>query len=203
MNDKLPEVHFSLGSSYAATGQLTQAISELKRAQELAPNSDEGYRRLGSAYLAAGQKEQAIRALEKAVEMNPYYWVNPNALGGAYFTIGEFAKAIKSYQQVIQLEPQNQIGFANWGSVYVNMGRFQESIDPLETAMKLDPEPMVISNLGTCYFYFASLYRIPNTEYRRRETLRKGGRTESQQRTIHGKSRGFPVDSGTLPQARR
>ena len=153
LNDKLPEVHFSLGSAYAATGQLTQAISELKRAQELAPNSDEGYRRLGSAYLAAGQKEQAIRALEKAVEMNPYYWVNPNALGGAYFKIGEFDKAIKSYQQVTQLEPQNQIGFANLGSAYVNMGRFQESIDPLETAMKLDPQPMVISNLGTCYFY--------------------------------------------------
>jgi eukaryotic-like serine/threonine-protein kinase len=153
LNDKLPEVHFSLGSAYAATGQLTQAISELKRAQELAPKSDEGYRRLGSAYLAAGQKEQAIRALEKAVEMNPYYWANPNALGGAYFKIGEFDKAIKSYQQVTQLEPQNQIGFANLGSVYVNMGRFEESIDPLETAMRLDPQPMVISNLGTCYFY--------------------------------------------------
>jgi eukaryotic-like serine/threonine-protein kinase len=153
LNDKLPEVHFSLGSAYEATGQLTQAISELKRAQELAPNSDEGYRRLGSAYLAAGQKEQAIRALEKAVEINPYYWVNPNALGGAYFKIGEFDKAIKPYQQVTQLEPQNQIGFANLGAAYVNMGRFQESIDPLETAMKLDPQPMVISNLGTCYFY--------------------------------------------------
>src|SRR5208283_4043206 len=81
LNDKLPEVHFALGSVYSATGQTAQAISELKRAQELAPNSDDGYRRLGNAYLAAGQEEQAIHTLEKAVEANPYYWVNFNSLG--------------------------------------------------------------------------------------------------------------------------
>ena len=153
LNDKLPEVHFSLGTIYAATGQTAQAITELKRAQELAPNSDEGYRRLGNAYLAAGQKEQAIRALEKAVELNPYLWVNLNALGGAYLNTGDYEKALKYYQQVTQVEPQNQIGFANLGSVYISMGRYEESIAPLETAMKLDPQPVVISNLGTSYFY--------------------------------------------------
>jgi tetratricopeptide (TPR) repeat protein len=149
----LPEVHFSLGTIYSATGQTAQAIAELKCAQELAPNSDEGYRRLGSAYLEAGQKEQAIRALEKAVELNPYLWVNLNALGGAYLNVGNYEKALKYYQQVMQMEPQNEIGFANLGSVYISMGRYEESIAPLETAMKLDPQPVVISNLGTSYFY--------------------------------------------------
>ena len=153
LNDKLPEVHFSLGTIYAATGQTAQAITELKRAQELAPNSDEGYRRLGNAYLAAGQKEQAIRALEKAVELNPYLWVNLNSLGSAYLNTGDYEKALKYYQQVTQIEPQNQIGFANLGSVYISMGRYEDSIAPLETAMKLDPTPVVISNLGTSYFY--------------------------------------------------
>jgi eukaryotic-like serine/threonine-protein kinase len=160
LNDKLPEVHFSLGTVYAATGQMAQAISELKRAQELAPNSDEGYRRLGNAYLDAGQKDQAIRALEKAVELNPYYWVNLNSLGSAYFKTGDYEKALKEYQQVTQLEPQNQIGFANLGSVYVSMGRYEESIQPLEAGLKLDPQSsQVISNLGTSYFF---LHRYPD-----------------------------------------
>jgi tetratricopeptide (TPR) repeat protein/TolB-like protein len=153
LNDKLPEVHFSLGTIYSTTGQTAQAIAELKHAQELAPNSDEGYRRLGNAYLAAGEKERAIRALEKAVELNPYLWVNLNSLGGAYLNTGNYEKALKYYQQVTQVEPKNQIGFANLGSVYISMGRYQESIAPLETAMKLDPQPVVISNLGTSYFY--------------------------------------------------
>jgi tetratricopeptide (TPR) repeat protein/TolB-like protein/predicted Ser/Thr protein kinase len=153
LNDKLPEVHLSLGSIYAATGQTAQAITESKRAQELAPNSDEAYRRLGIAYLAVGQNEQAIRALAKAVELNPYYWVNLNSLGNAYRQTGSYDKALKSFQQVTQLEPQNQIGFANIGVVYMSMGRYQDSIAPLEKAMQLDPQPVVISNLGTSYFY--------------------------------------------------
>jgi tetratricopeptide (TPR) repeat protein len=153
LDDKLPEVHFALGSVYAETGQTAQSISELKRAQELAPNSDESYRRLGNAYLDAGQNEQAIRALEKAVELNPYFWVNQNALGNAYLQTGSYDMALKSFQQVTQLEPQNQIGFANLGVVYTSMGRYQDSIAPLEKAMQLDPQPAVISNLGTSYFY--------------------------------------------------
>ncbi len=153
LNDKLPEVHSSLGSVYAATGQMAQALTELKRAQELAPNSDESYRRLGNAYLAAGQNEQALRALEKAVELNPYYWVNQNALGNAYRQTGSYDKALKNFQQVTQLEPQNEIGYANLGTVYVSMGRYQDSIAPLEKAMQLGPQPAVISNLGTSYFY--------------------------------------------------
>jgi tetratricopeptide (TPR) repeat protein len=153
LNDKLPEVHLSLGSVYAATGQTAQAITELKRAQELAPNSDEGYRRLGIAYLSAGQNEQGIRALEKAVKLNPYYWVNLNVLGNEYRQTGDYERALKTFQQVTQLEPQNEIGFANLGVVYMSMGRYQDSIAPLEQAMKLDPQPEVISNLGTSYFY--------------------------------------------------
>ena len=79
LNDKLPEVHFSLGTAYAAIGQTSQAILELKRALEISPNSDEAYRRLGRAYAATGQKDEAIKALQKAVEINPYYWTNQSA----------------------------------------------------------------------------------------------------------------------------
>src|SRR5215472_7944565 len=46
LNDNLPEVHFSLGKVYSATGRTAEAIIELKRALELAPNSDDGYRAL-------------------------------------------------------------------------------------------------------------------------------------------------------------
>jgi eukaryotic-like serine/threonine-protein kinase len=153
LNDKLPEVHLSLGSVYAATGQTAQAISELKRAQELAPNSDDGYRRLGNIYLDAGQEAPAIQALKKAVQLNPYYWVNVNSLGTAYLKTGDYEQAIKLFQSVAQLEPQNEVGFANLGITYVTMGRYQDSIVPLETAMKIDPQPSVISNLGTSFFY--------------------------------------------------
>src|SRR5271170_313244 len=85
LNDKLPEVHSTLGSVYRATGKYSEAIAELNRAQALAPNSDEVYWRLGNVYMSKGDMPHAIEAYQKAVQLNPYYWVNENSLGNAYF----------------------------------------------------------------------------------------------------------------------
>jgi len=97
LNPKLPEVHLSLGSAYSATGQTTEAITELKKALELSPNSDEAYRRLGLAYADVGQYDPAIQTLKKAADLNPYYWVNLTALGTAYFMSGDYEKALKRF----------------------------------------------------------------------------------------------------------
>ena len=74
-----------MGNVYRATGKTTEAIVELKRALELAPNSDEGYRRLGDAYLAAGKADDAIQSYQRAIDANPYYWLNHNKLGIGLF----------------------------------------------------------------------------------------------------------------------
>jgi tetratricopeptide (TPR) repeat protein/TolB-like protein/predicted Ser/Thr protein kinase len=153
LNDKLPEVHFSLGSAFAATGQHVQAIAEDKRALELAPNSDEAYRRLGNAYKANGQKQEALEALEKAVEINPYYWNNLAALGNAYVDFGEPDNAVKMFKRVIQLEPDNPSGFNNLGLVYFSLGKYEESISAFQKSLQIEPSAQVYTNLATAYFY--------------------------------------------------
>ena len=153
LNTKLPEVHFSLGSAFSATGQTTEAIAELKKALALAPNSDEAYRRLGNAYADIGQKDLAIQALQKAADLNPYYWVNQNALGTAYFEFGDYEKALKQFQSVTQLEPQNAAGYDNMGSVYSRMGKYQDSIGAYQQALQIQPYATTYSNLATAYFY--------------------------------------------------
>lgn len=153
LNDNLPEVHFSLGTVYAAVGQTSQAISELKRALDIAPNSDEAYRRLGRAYAATGQKDEAIKALQKAVEINPYFWMNQSALGAAYIDFGNYEGALKQFQLVTQLEPQNAAGYDNLGSVYSRMGRYEESVTAYQKALQIQPYAATYSNLGTSFFY--------------------------------------------------
>jgi eukaryotic-like serine/threonine-protein kinase len=153
LNDKLPEVHFSLGNAYNATGESTQAMAELKRAIELAPNSDEGYRRLGMAYESTGRKEDALKAYQKAIAINPYYWVNLNALGVAYTNFGDYDKALANFEQVIQLEPDNAAGYDNKGTVYFRQGKFNECIPAYQKALQLQPYATTYSNLGTAYFY--------------------------------------------------
>ncbi|HZV60580.1 MAG TPA: tetratricopeptide repeat protein, partial [Candidatus Eremiobacteraceae bacterium] len=153
LNDKLPEVHFSLGSAYRATGQTAQSITELKKAMELAPNSDESYRRLGNSYIANGQKDEAIKALEKAAQINPYYWNNLAALGNAYLSFGESDKAVKTYKQVIEIDPNNPEGYSNLGAVYFSMGKYDEGIAALQKSLLIKPAANTYSNLGTAFFY--------------------------------------------------
>ena len=153
LNDNLPEVHFSLGQVYNASGRTAEAIIELKRALELAPNSDDGYRALGRAYLTIGQKEQALEAYQKAVNINPYYWINYNSIGQAYSQLGDYDKALIALQHVIELEPQNSFGYLNVGVVYFQQGKYEESIPYFQKSLKIQPDDKSYSALGAAYFY--------------------------------------------------
>ena len=153
LNGNLPEVHFSLGSVYTDSGKGAEAVSELKRVLELAPNSDDGYRGLGKAYLALGQKDQALQAYQKAIELNPYYWVNYNFAGQAYSGLGEYDKALAAFQRIIELEPDNSFGYLNTGAIYFQQGKYDKCIPFFEKALKIQPHYLTYSNLGTAFFF--------------------------------------------------
>jgi eukaryotic-like serine/threonine-protein kinase len=153
LNDKLPEVHSTLGSVYRATGKYSEAVAELNRAQALAPNSDEVYWRLGNVYLAKGDMPHAIEAYQKAVDLNPYYWINENSLGDAYYQTGEYDKALQAFKQVTTLEPDVNAGYQNSGNVLVQQGKYSEAMPYLEKALQIGPDAAGYTNIGTAYFF--------------------------------------------------
>lgn len=151
LKDSLPEVHFSLGSVYQRTGRTAQAIVELKRGLELAPNSDGGYLRLGRAYLDSGEKDQAIATYNKGIQVNPYYPGLHIELGAAYFSIGQNDKAIDEFKRVTELEPDNVTGWNDLATAYAEMGRYDESSTAYQKSIELSPSWMAYSNLGYVY----------------------------------------------------
>jgi eukaryotic-like serine/threonine-protein kinase len=153
INDPLPEVHLAMGSAYLVTGKFAEAVEEIKRAVELAPNSDEGYRRLAMAYLRSGKKNEAIETYRKAIQIGPYYWTNYNALGNAYWELGDYDRALTAFQRVVELAPEISFGYENVGNVHFSQGRFKESIPYYEKALAITPNPDLYSNIGTAYFY--------------------------------------------------
>ena len=153
LNDKLPEVHFILGSAYGATGKYTEAISELKRAITLAPQSDEAYRRLGNAYLQSGNAPSAMQAFQKAIQINPYFWNNQDEIGNAYFQLGDYAKALAAFQQITVLAPDIDAGYENVGNIYLREGKYKECIPYYQKALEIEPYWTTYSNLGTAYFF--------------------------------------------------
>jgi tetratricopeptide (TPR) repeat protein len=153
LSSSLPEVHLSLGSVYSTTGKNAQAVTELKQALALAPNSDEAYRLLGDAYRANGQTEEAIAAYEKAVAVNAYFWMNHNALGQALSDTGDSAKALAAFQKVTELAADNPIGYENIGTTYFKEGKWSEAIPFFQKALLVGPDSITYSNLGTAYFF--------------------------------------------------
>ena len=153
LNDEIPEVHFALGNVYRVTGKTAEAIVELKRALELAPNSDEGYRRLGNAYLAAGQKDDALHAYQQAIDVNPYYGLNYTRLGFAYNELGNNQKALGALSRAVELMPDSAAAYGNVGIIDFQMGKWNEAITAYGKALKLEPSEDLYTNLGTAYFY--------------------------------------------------
>jgi len=153
LSSTAPEVHLALGGVYTATGRNAQAISELKRALELAPNSDSAFRLLGDAYTANGQNNEAITAYKNAVAANPYYWVNHNALGKAYLELGDATKALPAFQKVTELASDNPIGYENIGLTFYRNGQWTDAIPQFQKALAIAPSAATYSNLGTAYFF--------------------------------------------------
>ena len=153
LDDKLVEAHLSLGSIYQATGKAAEAIAELTVASELAPNSDDVFRRLGRAYLATGRGPESVQSYEKAIKANPYYWVSYSALAAAYIRLGNYSPAVEALQKVIELEPKNVSGHNDLGAAYLMMGRFDDSAAAFKTALALQPTAQTYTNLGIAYAY--------------------------------------------------
>ena len=159
LDKDLPDVHLVVGSGYLLTGKTTEAISEFKRAVELAPSSDEAYRRLGSAYARAKNKEAALQNLHRATTINPYSWANYNTLGLAESGFGDIDAATVAFKKVIQLQPDYAGGYNNLGGMLYNQGRWSECIPYFKKALQLDKSAQNYQNLGV-----VSLYSGESTE---------------------------------------
>ena len=153
ISDSQPEIILALGSVYTASGRTSEAISVLKHALEISPNSDEAYGRIAWADLNSGRSAEAIQYFQKAIDINPYYWMNYNNLGNAYYQIGEYGKAAEDYRKVIELDPGNPFAYNNLGAVLLQSGRFDEAVAPFEKVLQFSADGQAYSNLGIAYFY--------------------------------------------------
>lgn len=158
LNDKLPEVHFALGSIYLARGNAAGAIAELERGANMAPNSDEGWRRLARAYEKQNRLEEAEVAYKKAIEANPYNWSTLNLLGAFYSDHGRYEKAKEAYEHVTKLEPKLSIGWGNLALVACMEGNYEGCIQASQKANDLEPDPVTFQNIAQAYYF---LHKYP------------------------------------------
>jgi Tfp pilus assembly protein PilF len=132
--------HRNLGKAfYENPTTQAEAVAELKRALDLAPDSVADRVNYALALLQAGQAEEGVAQLERAQREDPslpHTWFN---LGIAYKRQAEHARAAGQLERMVQLVPDEPVARFNLGYLYLLAGRQAEGLEQLRRAAALDP----------------------------------------------------------------
>jgi tetratricopeptide (TPR) repeat protein len=143
------------GLQFLRQGQYKEAISELRQAVRLAPESSQYALGYAQALLSAHYKFTAVGFLE---DVNPRFSNLAEfryTLGLAYYLCYQYSKAIKEFHTIPQDDPRfNRISFLT-GNCYMAMGDLQQAETLFRRAIKLKPDEAA---------YYASLGKMLRME---------------------------------------
>ena len=134
--------HWYSDGPLLATGQLDEAIAEMKRAQELDPLSLIINAELGTIYMWARQYDKAIEQLRKTIEMDPSFYYAHWTLGETYDLSGNVQEALKEYQTAYRLsDDPAMLGFM--GHTHAISGKKDEALKMLDQMREISRQRYV------------------------------------------------------------
>ncbi|PZR77351.1 MAG: hypothetical protein DLM52_04725 [Chthoniobacterales bacterium] len=107
LNSNLPIAHQRYAWALCAQGQLGEAVSHMKRAQELDPLSATNNSALGSMLIFERHFPEALRYCARAAELDPNSPAIQGNLGEAYFLNGMYDQALNSIRCAVILDLRN------------------------------------------------------------------------------------------------
>jgi tetratricopeptide (TPR) repeat protein len=129
-----------LGRLRSQRGDAEAALAALRRARELAPNSEDVLAAFAQLHLALRRPVPAILALDDVARMNPGVASHRYLLGVALLQAGDLARAADELQQAERLEPERPLTLVALGLAWNGQKRFAEARDVLQRALAREPE---------------------------------------------------------------
>jgi len=128
LNANLATAHAHYAWYLVLLGRLDEALTEMKRAQELDPLAPIYSAWLGQQYWYAGQYDEAIDEARKSLELDSDFAVGLYALGSIYAAKGMYEEAIVAHQKAGAVDPD-----LGWllGHTYAMAGRRDEALNVL------------------------------------------------------------------------
>ena len=99
--------HYILGFLRSRTEQWTEAVTHLRKANQLKSNNAEILRCLGWALFHAGQRAQGIVTLERALNLDSISALTLCDLGVAYLEVQNIVKSRTLLERALEIEPGN------------------------------------------------------------------------------------------------
>ena len=126
-----------MGKAFQEAGYLKEAVEELQRARQIAPNFALSHRDLGSTYLLQGEIEKGVAALRAALELNPRQATTCFLLGFCYELSGARAKAVLFFNNALVIDSDHPLAHLFLGLLRYRMQEFRKGIPRLEKAVSL------------------------------------------------------------------
>jgi protein O-GlcNAc transferase len=147
LNPNMAMAHMHLGivlksqqQPGALPGTLNDALNELAKAYQLAPQSPVAAVQYGEALASAGQDEQAIPVLQHALELNPNASGAAYQLGLALQRNNRVQEAIPLFQKAAAAEPNNAEILTNLGMALCQAQQAKDAVPILQHAVALAPD---------------------------------------------------------------
>jgi tetratricopeptide (TPR) repeat protein len=137
---------FYRGTSFERSKQWDKAEADLKKALELAPETQTAGRAQVLNYLAYSwvdrglNIDEAFKMLQKAVELAPRDGMIIDSLGWAYFRLGRYEEAMRELEKAVELKPGDPVINDHLGDAYWQVGRRLEAKFQWNHAKDSDPE---------------------------------------------------------------
>lgn len=127
LNPNYPRAHQWFALFLRSTGRFDEAMTEIKRAQELDPLSSIIGANAAFSYLVKGDYDSVIEQDKKIIDLDPSFWVPHNDMGWAYIKLKRFDEAIAEFQKALDLTGRASIPLGNLGYCYAVTGRKPEA----------------------------------------------------------------------------
>ena len=136
---KFALVHYYLGIAWARHHDLPQAITSLKKAQILAPDSSDIRATLAQVYLAQDSLSLALSEGEAAIEMDSQNVAAMKILADAQLRAGNMKRAEELVKETLALQPQDALLHQRLGVILRAQRRPDEALAHFEEALQNDP----------------------------------------------------------------
>jgi tetratricopeptide (TPR) repeat protein len=141
--------HTNLGCFLLNTGETTEALEHLQRAQKLQPNNAEIEGSLGVAFAQLGRAEEALVYYENALRLDPKYYAAHYNLANLLLSSGHADEALPHFKQALPIRTRAPEILEKMGAILLQRDQYSEALDCYQKLAKLRPNrPDVYNNLG-------------------------------------------------------
>ncbi len=166
VSEQLQQIRNLAKAFYETPGTQDQAVTELRKAVDLNPQSVQDRLNYGLALLRAGQMDQGIAEVEAAKKLDPSLPHTYFNLGIEFKKRGEAERAIAELEQMVKLVPGEAKTHYNLGVLYRQQEQNERARASFERASELDP------SLAAPHFQLFNLLRRDDPDRAKQELAR-------------------------------